>query len=89
MRARAFLLAAVLVVGGACSGGGGLQGVSGDKAPAGHSTGGSDGAAATIPSPGAVPSQAPPGLPERGPAMPTDTIPLEELHRQGRTDVLR
>ena len=85
MRARAFLLGAVLLVGGACSGGGGLQGVSGARAPADPSAG----AATNIPPPGAVATQAPPELPERGPAMPTDTISLEEMHRQGRTDVVR
>ncbi len=85
MRRRAFLLAGVLLVGGACSGGGGLQGVSSDRAPAGPSAGAAD----TIPPPGAVATQAPPELPERGPAMPDDTISLEELHRQGRTDVIR
>ena len=80
MRVRASLLAAVLLVGGACSGGGGLQGVSSDRAPGG--------AATNIPPPGAVASQVPPELPDRGPAMPPDTISLEELHRQGRADVL-
>ena len=85
MRARAFLLGAVLVVGAACSGGGGLQGVSSDRGPAGPSAA----AVATIPPPGAVARQAPPELPERGPAMPPDTISLEEMHRQGRGDVVR
>ena len=85
MRARAFVLAAVLLVGGACSGGGGLEGVSRDGVPAGPSAG----AATNIPPPGAVATQAPPELPARGPAMPADTVSLEELHRQGRTDVVR
>jgi hypothetical protein len=85
MRARALLLAAVLLVGGACSGGSGLQGVSSDRAPAGPSAG----AATNIPPPGAVARQAPPELPERGPGMPADTLTLEELHRQGGTDVVR
>ena len=90
MRARTLVFVAVLLVGGACSSGGGLQGVSSDKAPAGSPAGASTGGAVTnIPQPGAVATQAPPALPERGPAMPADTISLEELHRQGRTDVLR
>ena len=85
LRARVFVLTAVLLVGGACSGEGGLEGVSSDPTPAGPSAG----APAQIPQPGAVATQAPPGLPERRPAMPSDTISLEELHRQGRTDAVR
>ena len=89
MRARAFVLAAVLLVGGACSGGSGLQRVSSDGASAGVPADPAGRVATNIPSPGAVATQAPPELPARGAGMPTDTIPLEELHRQGRTDVLR
>jgi hypothetical protein len=80
VRARTLLLAGVLLVGGACTDGG-VEGVSSDRAPAGPS--------AAIPPPGAVATQAPPELPARGPAMPADSISLEELHRQGRTDVVR
>ncbi|HWC11965.1 MAG TPA: hypothetical protein VG455_12165 [Acidimicrobiales bacterium] len=85
MRRRALFLAAVLIVGGACSGGSGLHGVSTDRAPAD----GPAGVAADVPRPGAVAAEPAPELPARGPAMPTDTISLEELHRQGRTHVQR
>ena len=84
MRARTLLLAGVLLVGGACSSSG-PEGVSSDRARSGPSAR----VAATIPPPGAVATRTPPELPARGPEMPPDTISLEELHRQGRTDVVR
>ena len=89
MRARAFVLAAFLLVGGACSGGGGLHGVSGDptrREPAAGERAGN--VPARIPQPGAVATEAPPELPPMG-ALPPDTVSLEELHQQGRTHVKR
>lgn len=85
MRARALVVAAVLLVGGACSSGDGLTGVSSDKAPGDPASQ----VVTNIPPPGAVARQAPPELPDRGAGMPPDTINLEELHRQGQTDVVR
>ncbi len=88
MRARAFVLAAVLLVGGACSDGGGLQGVSTDPARGQPVAGEPAANVAGIPAPGAVPTKAPPELPPMG-ALPPDTESLQELHGQGRTHVQR
>lgn len=89
MRARTFVLAAVLVVGGACSNGDGLQGVSGDPARQQPAVGEpAANVAPRIPPPGAVPREAPPEIPPMG-ALPPDTVSLEELHSQGRTHVKR
>ncbi|HEX2192738.1 MAG TPA: hypothetical protein VHH09_06050 [Acidimicrobiales bacterium] len=89
MRTRAFLVAAVLLVGGACSGGDGLQGVSSDPARSQPAAGQpATNVARRIPPPGATPTEAPPELPPMG-ALPPDTVSLEELHSQGRTHVKR
>ena len=90
MRTRAFLVAAVLLVGGACANGDGLQGVSGDPARGQQPAAGEPAAkvAPRIPPPGATPTGAPPAIPPMG-ALPPDTVSLEELHSQGRTHVKR
>ncbi len=85
IRLRALALAAILVTilfafvvtGSACSNGGAA--ISGSPGPA----------VVQIPGPGAGVAYTPPVLPERGPSMPPDTIPLETLYHQGAADVLR
>jgi hypothetical protein len=79
---RAFAVALVLLGGTACAG------------PEASISGPTPGQAnhqpvVEIPLPGSGRVAPAPDLPQRGPAMPQDTIPLEELYRQGRTDVLR
>ena len=88
MKGRALLLGAVLLVGGACSRGDGLQGVSSDPVRGQPAAGEPAANVAAIPPPGAVSSKAPPDLPPMG-SLPSDTVSLEELHRQGRTHVQR
>ena len=72
-------LASVLVLGSACGGG---ETTTGDGRPGGEAE------RFEIPRPGANPSTPPPSLP-RGPAMPTDTVSLADLHRQGKTDTVK
>ena len=89
MRARVFVLTAVLLVGGACSGGGALQGVSSDPARSQPAAGEPPAhVAARIPPPGAVSTKTPPQLPPMG-SLPSDTVSLDELHEQGRAHVQR
>lgn len=86
-RLRAFALAGIVgtvlfafvVTGSACS----KDGAAISGAPeAGQ-------AVVQIPAPGAATAYTAPRLPERGPAMPPDTIPLDTLYQQGAADVLR
>ncbi len=75
----ATVLFTFVVTGSACSNGG-------------AAISGSPGGALTsieIPAPGASASYTPPRLPERGPSVPPDTIPLETVYHQGAADVLR
>ena len=75
-RLRAVVLAALMATGTACSSNGAGYVDSADRP------------AVTIPVPSPDVTYPKPDLPKPA-SMPPNTAPLEELHRQGKTDVLR
>ena len=73
----------VLAVGAGC-GGGGDETTEGNNAPAPANR-----PAAVIPVAGGHPSTPAPQFSTQAPSVPTGGVTLEELHRQGKTDVVR
>lgn len=107
---RPLALAALVVLGTACGGGGDSgtaavhHGTSADRSPAAPAPSGQqpvnpaplgtgpgrDPAAALVATPkAAVPPPPPPDLGTQRPQAPTNTVSLESLHQQGRTNVVR
>ncbi|HEX2047016.1 MAG TPA: hypothetical protein VHF27_04575 [Acidimicrobiales bacterium] len=73
---RVVVVAALIATGAACSSNGAAYVDSAERPPA------------TIPLPSPDVTYQKPDLPKAA-SMPPNTTPLEELHRQGKTDVLR
>lgn len=74
--------ASLLLLGGACGG-------STDETPQADAPAAGNRSAAVIPVAGAQPSGPAPEFATQTPAVPSGGVTLEELHRQGKTEVIR